>query len=83
MENNSVTVQILGREYRLTSPNPPEHMQRAAACVDRKMRELNAAGMTGREAVSVMTALTLADELLRAQDENTRLRRQLDNMKND
>jgi len=83
MESIPVTVQIFGREYRLKSQNPPEHMQRAAAYVDRSMRELNASGLTGREAVSVMTALTLADELLRAQDENTRLRRQLDSMKND
>lgn len=80
MESIPVTVTILGREYRLKSQTPPEHMQRAAACVDRKMRELNASGLTGREAVSVMTALTLADELLRAQDENTHLRRQLDEL---
>ena len=83
MENIPVTVQIMGRDYRLTSPNPPEHMQRAATYVDRKMRELNAAGLTGREAVSVMTALTLADELLRAQDENTRLRRKMDELQHD
>ena len=83
MENIPVTVQIMGRDYRLTSPNPPEHMQRAAAYVDRNMRELYAAGLTGREAVSVMTALTLADELLRAQDENTRLRRKMDELQHD
>ena len=83
MENNSVTVQILGRDYRLTSTTPPGQMQRAAAYVDRKMRELNASGLTSREAVSVMTALQLADELLRAQDENTRLRRKLDEMRHE
>ena len=80
MESIPVTVTILGREDRLKSHTPPEHMQRAAACVDRKMRELNASGLTGREAVSVMAALTLADELLRAQDENMHLRRQLDEL---
>jgi len=36
--------------------------------------------MTGREAISVMAALTLADELLRTQDENTRLRRKMDEL---
>lgn len=83
METNSVTVQILGRDYRLRSNTPPEQTQRAAAYVDRKMRELNASGLTSREAVSVMAALQLADELLKAQDENTRLRRKLDEMHND
>jgi len=83
MENNSVTVHILGREYRLKSTTPPDQMQRAAAYVDRKMRELSAAGLTSREAASVMAALQLADELLKAQDENTRLRRKLDEMSHD
>ena len=83
MENNSVTVQILGRDYRLKSTTPPEQMQRAAAYLDRKMRELGASGLTSREAVSVMAALQIADELLVAQNENTRLRRKLDEMRHD
>ncbi|MBQ1945344.1 MAG: cell division protein ZapA [Clostridia bacterium] len=83
MENNTVTVQILGRDYRLKSNNEPEQMQRAAAYVDRKMRELSAAGLTSREAVSVLAALQLADELLISQSENTRLRRKLDEMSHD
>ena len=80
MENNTVTVQILGRDYRLKSNNEPEQMQRAAAYLDRKMRELNASGLTSREAVSVMAALQIADELLVAQNENTRLRRKLEEL---
>ena len=83
MENNSVTIQILGRDYRLKTTASPEQTQRAAAYVDRKMRELTAAGLTSREAVSVRAALQLADELLVAQSENTRLRRKLDEMSHD
>ena len=83
MENTPVIVQIMGRDYRLTSTAPREHTQRAAAYVDRRMRELSAAGLQGHEALSVMTALQMADELLRAQDENTRLRRKLDELNHD
>lgn len=49
-----------------------------ASLVDRKMRELMAAGIINREAAAVMAALTLADELIKSQDDNTRLRRKLD-----
>lgn len=83
MENAAVVVQIMGRDYRLTSTTPPAQVQRAAAYVDRRMRELSAAGLQSREALSVMTALQMADELLRAQDENTRLRRKLDELSHD
>jgi len=83
MENAAVVVQIMGRDYRLTSTTPPAQVQRAAAYVDRRMRELSAAGLQSREALSVMTALQMADELLRTQDENTRLRRKLDELSHD
>jgi len=42
------------------------------------MRELMASGIANREAAAVLAALTYADELIRAQDDNTRLRRKLD-----
>jgi len=78
MNNTTVTVQIAGREYSLTSANTPEHTQRVAALVDRKMRELMAGGIANRESAAVMAALTYAEELIRVQDDNTRLRRKLD-----
>ena len=74
MEHTTLSVQIAGRDYTLTSADSPEHTQRVASLVDRKMRELMAAGIINREAA----ALTLADELIKSQDDNTRLRRKLD-----
>ena len=78
MSVNTVTVTIAGREFSLNSTDSPESGQRTAALVDRKMRELMASGIANREAAAVLAALTYADELIRAQDDNTRLRRKLD-----
>ena len=78
MNVNTVSVQIAAKEYSLNSTDTPEHVQRTAALVDRKMRELMAGGVANREAAAVLAALTYADELIRAQDDNTRLRRKLD-----
>ncbi len=78
MSNDTVTVSIAGREYSLTAPEGASHTQRIAALVDRKMREAAAAGMVNRETAAVIAALSFAEELILSQDENTRLRRQLD-----
>lgn len=78
MDHTTLSVQIAGREYTLTGVDSPEHTQRVAAFVDRKMRELMAGGIANREAAAIMAALTLADELINVQDDNTRLRRKLD-----
>ena len=45
MEHTTLSVQIAGRDYTLTSADSPEHTQRVASLVDRKMRELMAAGV--------------------------------------
>ncbi len=78
MNVNTVSVQIAAKEYSLNSTDTPEHVQRTAALVDRKMRELMAGGVANRESAAVLAALTYADELIRAQHDNARLRRKLD-----
>ena len=78
MNVNNVTVQIAGRELILNSTDSPEAVQRMAVLVDRKMRELMAGGIANRETAAIMAAMTYASELIRAQDDNTRLRRKLD-----
>ena len=78
MNVNNVTVQIAGRELSLNSTDSPETVQRMAALVDRKMRELMAGGIANRETAAMMAAMTYVSELIRAQDDNTRLRRKLD-----
>lgn len=70
-------VRIGGRDYTMVGAHTEEHMRRLAVFVDRKMEELTLATRLPQPMVAVLTAMNIADELLRAQDENTRLRREL------
>ena len=76
-EKIRTTVRIAGREYTMTGTDSEEHMHRVAAYVDRKMEELTLTTRMPPNMVSVLTALNVADELLKSQDENARLRREM------
>lgn len=71
------TLRIAGRDYTITSSDAPEHVRRVAVYMDRKIAETASAGFVNRETASVIAGLSMADELLTAQDDNTRLRREL------
>ncbi len=71
------TLHIAGRDYTITSADAPERVKRLGVYVDRKIAEASTAGFVNRETAAVIAGLTLADELLNAQDDNTRLRREL------
>ena len=73
----SYTLRIAGRDYTLTSADSPEHVKRVAVYVDRKIAETGSSGFVNREGSAVIAGLAMADELLTAQDDNTRLRREL------
>ena len=70
-------LRIAGRDYTITSADAPERVRRVAVYVDRKIAETGSSGFLNRESAAVIAGLTLADELLTAQDDNTRLRREL------
>lgn len=76
-----VTVRVAGRDYTLLSTDTPEYLQRVAAYVDRKLTENAAAARVPVANAAVLTAIELGDELMRAQDENQRLRRELEKMR--
>ena len=71
------TLRIAGRDYTVTSADAPEHVRRVAVYMDRKIAEMATSGFVNRESAAVIAGLTVADELLTAQDDNTRLRREL------
>ncbi len=75
--HQNFTVKIAGRDYTISSNDSTEHMKRVAVYVDRKITEVSATGMLARESAAVVAALSIADELLTSQDDNTRLRREL------
>ncbi len=77
MEKQKVTVRVAGRALPLTSSDSPEHLNRVAAYVDRRISELIFTTKLPREIASVLAALNMADELMKQQDENTRLRTEL------
>ena len=65
-QKNRVTVEILGEKYTIKSSASAESMQQVAQYVDLLMTKI-AKSNTGinRERIAVLTALNLADELLR------------------
>ena len=77
MKKNKVVIHLMGRDYSLLSDQQPEKVQRIARYVDRKMREVAITTRAGDAMVPTLTAMMLADELFRAQDENVRLKREL------
>ena len=77
MEKQKTTVTVGGKEYTLVSSESPEYMNRVAAYVDRKLEEMSMATRLPTNMVAVLTALNMADELMKAHDENSRLRREI------
>ncbi len=77
MKRNKVVVRLMGRDYALLTDEDTAQVQRIARYVDRRMREVAITTHAGESAAPVLTAMTLAGELFRAQDENARLKREL------
>jgi cell division protein ZapA len=63
---NSVSVQILGKEYRVGCPEgEEENLRSAARHLDKQMNEIkNGGSIIGTEKIAVMVALNLASDLL-------------------
>lgn len=77
-----VNVRVAGKDYTLISEDSPEYLQRVAAYVDRRLMENAAAARVPVSGAAILTAISLGDELMRAQDENQRLRRELLELRN-
>ena len=77
MKKNKVVIHLMGRDYALLTDQPAEKVPRLARYVDRKMREVAITTRAGEAMVPTLTTITLAEELFRAQDENTRLKKEL------
>ena len=80
MEKQKITVTVAGRNYTLVSGDPPEYVRRVAAFVDRKLNETAAVTNLPSGQVAVLTCFNLAEDLIRAQDENTLLRKQMEQL---
>ena len=77
MEKIRTTVRVAGRDYTLTSYDSEAHVQRVAGYVDRKLNELSTATRLPMAQLSVLAAMNIADDMLKAHDEINRLRCEL------
>lgn len=80
MEKQKITVRVAGKNYTLVSSDAPEYVRRVAAFVDRKLSETEAVTNLPSAQAAVLTCFNLAEDLLKAQDENTLLRRQMEQL---
>ena len=78
MEKQKITVTVAGKNYTLVSNDPPAYVKRVAAFVDRKLSETEAVTNLPSGQAAVLTCFNLAEDLLKAQDENTMLRKQME-----
>ena len=81
MEKQKTIVRVAGKEYTLVSVDSPEYINRVANYVDRRITETAFATRMNKENVAVLVSMNLADELMKAQDENARLRRELSTLR--
>ena len=81
MEKIRTTVRIAGNNYSMSGYDSEDYMRRVAIHVDRKIQEIMLATRRPLQDAAVLTAVTKADDLLKAQDEVARLRRELDEVR--
>ena len=74
---NRVVVNICGDEYTLVAEESPSYMQRVGSYVDGKMREIMDTAKVGRVNAAVLTAVNIADELMKSQETAEQLRGQI------
>ncbi len=77
MEKIKTTVRIAGKDYTMSGYDSEIYVRRVASFVDRKINELSRVTRMSLQDVTVLTAVTTADELLKSQDENNRMRREV------
>ena len=75
MEKQKITVRVAGKNYTLVSSDPPAYVRRVAELVDRRLKEMEIATGLPENQVMALTCFNLADELLKARDEITTMRR--------
>lgn len=80
MEKQKISVRVGGKSYTLVSSDSPEYIRRVAELTDRRLMETELAAGVSPQQASVLACLNLMDELLRAKDENTELRRRMQRM---
>ena len=70
MKKTRTTVNICGKDYTMAGFESEEYIHRVAICVDRKMADLKEQYVNlNPNTLSVLTAINVADDLLKLHDE--------------
>lgn len=78
MEKKKREVIIAGKRYSLSTAGTAEQVDRMIALLNERLNEASAiSSRLDTETAAIAAALSMADELIKAQDDNTRLRRNL------
>lgn len=79
---NKVTVRILDEEYVVRGEEDPEYIITLASYVDRRMKAIQQRNLNlGITKVAVLTALNIADELSKLQEDYDEILKQLEEEK--
>jgi cell division protein ZapA (FtsZ GTPase activity inhibitor) len=76
-ERNIVVVEIGGEEYSIRALASPEHTRDCAALVDQKLSDVMRGSLIQVHKGGILSALVLADELLKVREELAGLRAEL------
>ncbi len=85
MENRKTyKISLVGRSFKLTSTENEEHIQRVARMAENSMNEtMTLDKRISFETAAAVTALRFSEEIIRLQDDLTRLRRELADARTD
>jgi len=75
-EKKKFVLQIGGKEIALLTADDPAYLRRLEEFTNRRLNETAMAARVPVSGATMLCTLALADELLKAQDENQRLRRE-------
>ncbi|MBQ4061286.1 MAG: cell division protein ZapA [Christensenellaceae bacterium] len=69
MAETKTKITVYGKEYTIVSPDSRDHVQRVAAYLDDKIKELKSENLDiSGDSLLTLAALNIADEFIKAQD---------------
>lgn len=75
----SVEVNILGQRMLLKADHDPQHVERLASFVRRKLDEVTTAGPVSTTKLAILAALNIAEDYFHTLDESREFKRQVAN----
>lgn len=77
-QKNAVTVRIAGEEHTIRASAEPAYTRKCAELVDDRIHQIRLqAGLIEGHKAAILAALSIADECFQAQDELSRVRKEL------